>query len=194
MSRRRTVVPALAVAAALVAVAVMAGFFVTRGSAGTAASTSTSAPPSASGAASSATDGAPAAATTTSVVETDAAAPAANPSSGQTVATDAPPAVDGSHVSVELTAWGWNAAQGVAQVRGYAAGVVEEGGTCTLTLTKGGQRVSAETEALADASTTACGSVAVPGNRLSAGAWQAVLSYDSPTSSGSSAPVQIEVP
>ena len=188
MSRRRRVAPAVAVAAALVAVAVMAGYFVARGQAGTNAS-ATGAP----SAASAAPDGA-AAAPTTSVVETDAAAPAANPSSGQTVATDEPVALDGTEVSIELTSWGWNAAQGAAQVRGYASGVVESGGTCTLTLTKDGTQVTADTDAVPDASTTACGSLAVAGDRLAAGTWQAVMSYDSPTSSGSSAAVQIEVP
>jgi hypothetical protein len=193
MSRTRKVAPALAVGAALVTVAVIVGFFVTRGSAGSTSSSSTSASTTSAAAGSESAGGA-AAAPTTSVVETDAAAPAANPSSGQAVATDEPAAVDGAQVSVELTSWGWNASQRSAQVRGYAAGVVEDGGTCTLTLSKGTEQVTAEIEALPDASTTACGSVDVRGDQLSPGTWQAVLGYDSATSSGSSAPVQIEVP
>jgi hypothetical protein len=183
----------LAVAVALVAVAVMAGFFVTRGAAGAPAASTDSV--AATTSASSAT---PAPATDEVVepeaVETDAAAPAANPSSGQTVATDEPAVTDGTDVSVELTSWGWNATKRSAQVRGYAAGVVEDGGTCTLTLTQGGRQVTADVEAMPDASTTACGSVAVAGSQLGAGSWQAVLRYESPTSSGSSAPVQIDVP
>jgi hypothetical protein len=54
--------------------------------------------------------------------------------------------------------------------------------------------VTADVEAMPDASTTACGSLAVAGSQLGAGSWQAVLRYESPTSSGSSAPVQIDVP
>jgi hypothetical protein len=185
MSRRRRVAPVLAAAFAVAVVAVIAGFFVTRGEAGTAASPTVPASSSATG-----TSAAP----TVGVIETDAAAPAANPSSGQTVATDEPVVVEGGDVPVELTSWGWNAAQGTAQVRGYAAGVVEDGGTCTLTLTKDGQQVTQGSEAMPDASTTTCGAVAVAGNRLGAGTWEAVLSYDSATSSGSSAAVEIEVP
>jgi hypothetical protein len=176
----------------------MAGYFVTRRAAGaTAASTDPVAGTT------SASSGTPAAATeeaaepeavATDAVETDAAAPAANPSSGQTVATDEPAVTDGTDVSVELTSWGWNAGKRSAQVRGYAAGVVEGGGTCTLILTQGARQVTADVEAMPDASTTACGSVAVGGSQLGAGSWQAVLRYESPTSSGSSAPVQIDVP
>jgi hypothetical protein len=192
MSRRRKIVPVLAVAAALVAVAVMAAYFVTRAPAGTPASATATASASATGTTGAAT--ATRAAPATSIAETNAPASAANPSSGQTVATDEPVVLDGTQVSVELTSWGWNAAQRSAQARGYASGVVEGGGTCTLTLTRDGRSVTADTEATPDASTTACGSVAVAGDRLAPGTWQAVMSYDSPTSAGSSAPVQIVVP
>jgi hypothetical protein len=185
MSRRRRVGPTLAVVAALAVVVALTAYFLTRGNAGIAAS--------GAGQTSSAPVSSTVAAPTEGVVETDAAASSANPSSGQTVATDPPQVVDGNAVSVEVTTWGWNAAQRRAQVRGYVAGVVEDGGTCTLTLAKDGRQVTADAQATPDASTTACGSVAVPGDQLTPGVWQAVLSYASPQSKGSAPAVAIEV-
>jgi hypothetical protein len=192
VSRSRRVAPVLAVAVALVAVAAMAGFFVTRGAAGTpAASTDTLAGTT------SASPGSSAPATEESVqpeaVETDAAAPAANPSSGQTVATDEPAVTDGTDVSVELTSWGWNASKRSAQVRGYAAGVVEDGGTCTLTLSRGERTQSVTSAAFADASTTICGALVVPAGDLAPGAWDAVVTYTADGVSGSSATVEVTV-
>jgi hypothetical protein len=133
------------------------------------------------------------AAPTIGVVETDASAPSANPMSGQSVATDQPAAAEGGDVLVEVTFAGWNPADREAEIGGFVSGVVEDGGTCTLTLSKGGETVSAEAEGMADASTTSCGEVAVGADRLSAGTWEAVLSYASATSAGSAEPVRIEV-
>jgi hypothetical protein len=44
-----------------------------------------------------------------------------------------------------------------------------------------------------DASTTSCGSIVVPMDRLGAGTWRVVLSYASPSSAGSSTPVDVTV-
>lgn len=190
MSRRRRVAPALAVAVGLAVVAAIAGFFLIRGQADTseaAAVATTSSPSSPS------TASASASAPATGLIETDPAAGTANPTSGQTVATDEPVVASGAEVAVEVTSWGWNAAERKAQVRGYATGIVEDNGTCTLTLTKDGRTVTADSSAVPDASTTSCGAVAVPGDRLSAGTWQAVLRYESARSSGSAEAVEIEV-
>jgi hypothetical protein len=79
------------------------------------------------------------------------------------------------------------------QVGGFVAGVVEDGGTCTLTLTKGGETVVGTSEARGDASTTTCGAVIVSGDKVSAGGWQGVLSYRSAERSGTAPAVSIEV-
>lgn len=96
-------------------------------------------------------------------------------------------------VDVATTYAGWNDVSGAVEVGAYAA-TVESGATCTLTLTQGAAAVTAEGAATPDASTTACGVLAVGRDRLSAGAWQAVVSYASATSSGVAAPVTVEVP
>jgi hypothetical protein len=116
----------------------------------------------------------------------------ADPSSGQTVATDEPVVVTADAVPVVVTYSGFNPTAGAVQLGGYA-GVVEDGGTCTLTLTQGGAKVAATSRASADASTTTCGELSVPRAKLAPGTWQAVLSYASATHTGTAAPVPVEV-
>jgi hypothetical protein len=116
-----------------------------------------------------------------------------NPRSGQTVATDAPVVVTTDEVPVVVTFYGWNAAAEQVQVGGYVSGVVEEGGTCTLTLTQDGETVAARGSATADAATTACGELDIAGDQLSEGTWQAVLRYESPSHTGAADAVDIEV-
>jgi hypothetical protein len=144
----------------------------------------TPAPASASGSRS-----APAATTSPAAVTTPA-----NPQSGQTPATDHNPVPTGSSVRVVTTFHDWNATTGQVMVGGYVEGVIEDGGTCTLTLTSGSSSATGSTRAHADATTTACGAVTVPGSQLAAGTWNAVLSYRSPEHSGTAAPVTVQVP
>lgn len=116
-----------------------------------------------------------------------------DPDTGQAVATDDPVVATGSEVPVTVTFYGWNPTERSVQVGGYVAGVIEDGGVCTLTLTKGGRIVTGRTDAVADASTTACGAVTVPGDQVSAGTWEAVLSYSSDGYTGTSDAVDVEV-
>lgn len=115
------------------------------------------------------------------------------PTVGQVIATDAAPSYGGATTDVAISHAGWTAGE-VVEVFGFVSGVVEDGGTCRVTLTLGGQTVRAEGEGMADATTTVCGRVDVGGPDLDPGLWQAVLSYESPTSSGVSAPVSVRVP
>jgi hypothetical protein len=113
------------------------------------------------------------------------------------VAVDPPvtvtPNADGG-LPVALTFADWNATTAAVEVDGYLAGLVEDGGTCTLTLTQGGTTVTAEVPGTADAATTSCGGATVPGTDLAPGTWTAVLSYRSDTTTGSSAPAEVTVP
>jgi hypothetical protein len=124
-----------------------------------------------------------------------------DPSAGdQTdVATDPPARSTGSDsaggdVSVLLTYSGWNASAAQVEVDGYVPGVAEDGGTCTLTLTKGGASVTASVPGTENVADTDCGGAAVPGSKLSQGSWTAVLNYDSATTHGASSPVEVQVP
>jgi hypothetical protein len=117
------------------------------------------------------------------------------PGPADVVATDPSPATGGSQVTVVLSYLGWNdQAPGGVEASGYARGVVEDGGACTLTLTLGTATVSAHAVAEADASTTTCGGLLVPGSSLTPGKWQATLTYASARARGSSDTATVEVP
>jgi hypothetical protein len=124
---------------------------------------------------------------------TVSATDSARPSSGQTVATDTPVVATSSTVPVVMTYSGWNASARQVMVGGYVSGVIESGGTCTLTLSRAGARVTAHGPARPDAATTACGGLTVPGTSLTSGTWKAVLSYASKASAGTSSAVDIDV-
>jgi hypothetical protein len=126
----------------------------------------------------------------------------AEPTAGQVVATDPPPQTAGGSVDVVVTFAAWDAPAGVAavdgksgsvKVNGYVSGVVENGGTCTLTLTSGSVHVTGQVTAQADATTTICPEISVSDPRLTPGAWQAVLAYRSPSSQGSSPATKVQV-
>lgn len=96
-------------------------------------------------------------------------------------------------VTVTTTFWGWDPAAGAATVGGYAD-TLEPAGTCTLTLTGPAATVTRSAAATPDASTMSCGDLSVAGAELATGTWQAVLSYASPTSTGTAAAVTVDVP
>jgi hypothetical protein len=111
------------------------------------------------------------------------------------VATDVPATVSARpNASIFITYSGWDASNRVVEVDGYVQQVVEDGGTCTLTLTKGGASATASRPATPDVSSTSCGALTVPAGQLSSGTWSAVVSYASSKSQGSSAPVDVPVP
>jgi hypothetical protein len=110
------------------------------------------------------------------------------------VATDEPvPASDGP-ADVVVSYAGWDDASSSVEVSAFLGGVLEDGGTCTLTLTKDGASQTASTAGTADVSTTICGLLSVPDAGLTPGTWSAVVTYDSSATTGSSDPVQVTVP
>lgn len=151
-------------------------------------SASSSASSSATSAASSAGAGAPAVPSPAQPTLVTAPAP------GQVVATDPPPPSGGTQVQILVTYAGYDPASAGIEVDGFVSGVVESGGICRLTVTEGAVTLSAQAAATPNASTTACGDVRVVDPRLTSGQWRAVLSYASSTSTGSSAPLPVQVP
>ena len=196
MSRSRKMLAALSLAA-LCAAAVVGGLYVTRGSAGasdaSASEATSSSTPSAAGSAGTST--AADVPTTTSAHPTSPEddGDGTDPESGQTLATDPPVVATAAAVPVKVTFYGWQADERQVLVGGYVAGIVEDGGTCTLTLTQGGTTVTEQVQATADASSTACGAITVSGDRLAGGTWQAVLSYASGSHAGAAPAVPVEV-
>lgn len=117
------------------------------------------------------------------------------------IATDAPRATAATPTStgpqtvpVAITYGGYSPEANAVLVGGYADGVVESDGTCTLELANGGTTRRVEDEATADAATTSCGEMRVPMAQLSSGTWQATLRYNSSKSQGVSKPVPVPVP
>ena len=95
---------------------------------------------------------------------------------------------------VVVTYWHWNSDAGAVEAAGFVDALVEDGGTCTLTLTRGATVLSREGPALSDANTTSCGLLGVPVPGGNGGDWAAVLSYESPTGQGGSEPFKVTVP
>jgi len=87
----------------------------------------------------------------------------------------------------------WNPDATSFTLNGFVEGVVESDGTCKLTLTNGGKVVTATHNSFANATNTSCGQIKVAKGSLYAGTWQAVLSYSSSTSQGTSSATSIEV-
>lgn len=111
------------------------------------------------------------------------------------VASDAPVTVTPTtEDEVFLTYSEWNATTGAIEVGGYLDGVVESDGTCTLTGTKDGTSAASTAPGISDATSTSCAGLSLPGDQLSPGTWSVVLTYESGTSRGTSAPVEVEVP
>lgn len=81
-----------------------------------------------------------------------------------------------------------------SEARGYVTGVVEDGGTCTLTLTKNGVKVTGTSTAMGDVNKTTCGPITVDSSKLSSGEWDATLSYSSSSGSGVSSTQTLKVP
>lgn len=71
--------------------------------------------------------------------------------------------------------------------------VVESDGTCTLTLTRGPATHEAGAAATPDRTGTSCGGLEVPLSDLAPGTWEVVLSYESSTSAGRAAAVDVVV-
>lgn len=111
------------------------------------------------------------------------------------VATDAPPPTpaDGrAEVVVSFADWVQEA--GGVEVSGFVSGAGEAPGTCVATLTRGAVTETVSAPAVPNGATTACGGLVVPGDRLSDGTWQAVLSYEAQAVVSHSDPVAVVLP
>lgn len=95
--------------------------------------------------------------------------------------------------SVDVIITTWIQEDGKMKVNGYAEGIVETDGTCTLKLEKDGEIVTSSRPAHVNAQNTTCGESDIAVSELSPGTWQATLSYSSNDYAGTSEPVAVEV-
>jgi hypothetical protein len=143
----------------------------------------------------SSTGATPAATSSIAAAPSDPTAPAtATPTTAAVATSERPTAAPGATAQVTLVFAEWDAAGGRLEAGGFVADVIQSGGTCTLTASRNGIEVEATREGEADATTTSCGVLTLPGDRLGAGDWQVTLSYRSATHGGSSRPLTATVP
>ncbi|SDO14678.1 hypothetical protein SAMN05660199_01356 [Klenkia soli] len=125
---------------------------------------------------------------TTVATDPPAAGLPVDPASSEDAGTGQP------EVQVVLTYAQFQSDTGTVQANGFVSGVIQDGGTCTLTLRREGQDdVVVTTVASADATTTSCGLLET-GTGLASGTWDVELAYSSDTASGSSAVDEVVVP
>ena len=119
--------------------------------------------------------------TPTETIASDTPAPVATP-----VATNAPTASSDARTAVVpfITTADWDASAKALDVSAIVPGVVEGGGTCTVTLTSGSTTRTATSSGVAAASYTGCEAVAV--QDLAAGTWQVQVRYSSAKAVGTS--------
>lgn len=103
------------------------------------------------------------------------------------------PASNKKSVTPVISSWGQNRQTKNVEIGGYVPGILENGGTCKLTLKNSGQEITESKVANPDAQSTSCGLITIVRSRLSAGTWTATLSYISSTSEGTSQPTLLGV-
>lgn len=80
------------------------------------------------------------------------------------------------------------------EARAFISGVIEGTGTCTATFTKGSERVTGASKAFIDATTSQCEPIVIAKSQFKqSGMWSVVVSYESPTSKGSSPALEVEL-
>lgn len=84
-------------------------------------------------------------------------------------------------VAPVITFTGYQTSDSTLQVGAYMPGVVEDGGTCKLTATKGSDSVSVTTLGTRNASNTNCAFTVARSRLPSSGEWLVVVSYASST-------------
>lgn len=128
------------------------------------------------------------ASTANSSAQTSIESDANDPGNG--VATDTASATrstgQNGKVDAEILLSWWDADSTGISANGSVNNVVENGGTCTLTASKGSTVRSISKQSIANATTTACGEMTIPASQLGSGDWVIELKYSSNTASGSS--------
>lgn len=80
------------------------------------------------------------------------------------------------------------------QVSSYVSNVFENGGTCTLTLTQGSNKITKQDQGIENVSYTTCPTFTVSRSEFpTTGTWTATVSYQSNTASGTSASRNVEI-
>jgi hypothetical protein len=114
----------------------------------------------------------------------------------QTTEVPAAPAPGTTPVSVTpfVTFDQWTAGTSTLTIGATVPEVVEQGGVCTVTATRGAATVSGSFTALPSASSTDCGSMALSSPSFTAGTWTVSVAYASPTAAGTLSDYEVTIP
>ena len=96
-----------------------------------------------------------------------------------------------ARVTPVITSWGQS--DGKVEVAARVPGILEEGGLCTLTLTRNDVSRTGTSNGIANVSEVSCGFIAIPRSSLTVGEWFATVAYSSLKTSGKSEPKNIKV-
>jgi len=88
----------------------------------------------------------------------------------------------------------WSAETSTLTIGATVPGVVETGGTCSITARNGDVTVDGSFSAVASASSTDCGSMALQSSTLTSGDWSVSVVYASATSTGSTTDYEVTIP
>lgn len=84
--------------------------------------------------------------------------------------------------------------EGNIEVSSYVPGIIEEGGTCTITATRGSGKVTKQVTGLRNATNTSCQTVQIPRSEFpSSGDWVFKVSYSSSKYNGTSSSKTVRV-
>lgn len=97
--------------------------------------------------------------------------------------------LDRDRVDVVLATWNVEA-DGIA-ASAYVAGIVEEGGTCTLRARSEAREASTQGLATTTGQNVSCGFLTIAADDLAPGEWEVWFEYESDTHAGVSSAVQI---
>lgn len=76
-------------------------------------------------------------------------------------------------------------------INSYVSGVLEDGGTCTATLTQGTTTIVASSSGFKNVSYTQCAPIDLSKESVGSGTWSVVLKYSSATAEGTSSTVSL---
>jgi hypothetical protein len=97
-------------------------------------------------------------------------------------------------VTPEITSVRQASAGSALEIRAFIPKILEEGGTCMATLTRGASKVSGSSSGFVNVSHTTCRRIEIPAAEFpAAGNWTLTVSYKSSTSEGASAAQTVEV-
>lgn len=113
---------------------------------------------------------------------------------GQEEGTETPEQTPGETISVAIAYADFDQTENAIDIRAFTPDVIEGTGTCTATLTQGGQSITRSSKAFIDSTSSQCQPILIPVNDFPAsGTWQLVVTYSSEKYKGASSPMNVEV-